>query len=65
MTPALVAVVVCAAGLVAWRWYLTHRRWELERADKVRDEVLAALGPRLAELEGRVNAAEMGKAFKR
>jgi hypothetical protein len=59
-----VTALVCVAGLVAWRWYLEQRKWELSQKAAARDEALAEFGPRMTALERRIADAAYTKAFK-
>lgn len=54
-------VVVSAAALMAFRWWLNENRWAREQRDKQRDEVLATLEPRVRELENAAKQAQYGK----
>lgn len=59
-----VTALVCAAGLIAWRWYLESRRWELSQKAAARDEALAELAPRMTAIERKLADAAYAKVFK-
>lgn len=57
--------LVAVASLVAWRWWLSQRRWELTHKAVERDAALAELTPRMKALETKINDVEWSRALKR
>lgn len=65
----MIAAIACtalaaAASLIAWRWYLAQRRWELSQKAVDRDEALAELAPRITAVERKLTDAAYAKALK-
>jgi len=62
----LAAVCVAVAGaLVAWRWWLAERRFEVTHRAQVRDEALATFEPRIRAIEEAMKSAEWSKVARR
>lgn len=64
IAPIIISALVCVAGLIAWRWYLAARRWELSQKAAARDEALAELAPRMTAIERKLADAAYAKVFK-
>lgn len=55
--------VLGSAPLVAWRWYLGERHFELLHKNAERDEAIATLEPRIKALEDRLSAIDWKRAM--
>jgi hypothetical protein len=66
MMPLAIAglAVLASAPLVAWRWYLTERRFALLHERQENDAALASFEPRIRALEEQVKGLSWTKAMR-